>query len=606
MGRDSESKPSDRDSRRHHKDHSKDSTKDGSSKGSKYTTPSISASKVAMNVKVAKDALEKARKAELVQKQIQEHLQKINFTKNVFESTTPLGGKKLVFDSLGRILDESGNVVKSTPVIHSTLKVNRNLVAEKQKKEIQLEKSEKIAKKVQQSQYVDPSLNNLRRKRKKLFNFVEPGTYIKQERQLLRQMEERASGINKSSLIIQKKRLLEQQNKRLSTLYKLQQSKSEKDGKEEESNEVEKGDKEEADKEEGSAVEKDEGEGEQEQEKPSDDNEVNLMDLNPNLIPLRNNRLENKDSWDDDEPFVEWWDRGVIVLKTGEDPFKLQNLKKHQYIVNIDLNDLKINEDKFNHYIEHPVKLDGKRKKGTAQPLIQLTKKERKKLKRLRKQEKQRIIRDKITIGMIPPPPPKLKLSNLINVLKNQSAADPSKVEQQVKQQMEQRLKAHEQRNEERKLTKEQRSKKNAQKWQIKKNAEAEAALFTINSLSNFKLIKKIDTNAQQFHLSGTCIIMNNGPAFLIIEGSKLSIRRYTKLLLRRIKWNEYILEGDVDPSQNGCKQVWVGNVKKRSFPHWTVNYVDCDEQIEDILKPFKALHYFEMVQKYRDPLEDV
>ncbi|BAM42170.1 U4/U6-associated splicing factor [Theileria orientalis strain Shintoku] len=490
-----------------------------------------------MNVKVAKDALEKARKAELVQKQIQEHLQKINFTKNVFESTTPLGGKKLVFDSLGRILDEAGNVVKSTPVIHSTLKVNRNLVAEKQKKEIQLEKSEKIAKKVQQSQYVDPSLNNLRRKRKKLFNFVEPGTYIKQERQLLRQMEERASGINKSSLIIQKKRLLEQQNKRLSTL---------------------------------------------------------------------NNRLENKDTWDDDEPFVEWWDRGVIVLKSGEDPFKLQNLKKHQYITNIDLNDLKINEDKFNHYIEHPVKLDGKRKKGTAQPLIQLTKKERKKFKRLRKQEKQRIIRDKITIGMIPPPPPKLKLSNLINVLKNQSAADPSKVEQQVKHQMEQRLKAHEQRNEERKLTKEQRSKKKAQKWQIKKNAEAEAALFTINSLSNFKLIKKIDTNAQQFHLSGTCIIMNNGPAFLIIEGSKLSIRRYTKLLLRRIKWTEYILEGDLDASQNSCKQVWVGNVKKRSFPHWTVNYVDCDEQIEDILKPFKALHYFEMVQKYRDPLEDV
>lgn len=127
---------------------------------------------------------------------------------------------------------------------------------------------------------------------------------------------------------------------------------------------------------------------------------------------------------------------------------------------------------------------------------------------------------------------------------------------------------------------------------------------------------------------------MNNGPSFLVIEGnhrysnilwdflentlfyiylpfniflgSKLSIRRYTKLLLRRIKWTEYPLEDEIDASQNTCKQLWVGNVKKRTFPHWTVNYVDCDEQIEDILKPHKALHYFEMVKKYRDPLEDI
>uniref|UniRef100_A0A3B0NFG0 U4/U6-associated splicing factor, putative n=1 Tax=Theileria annulata TaxID=5874 RepID=A0A3B0NFG0_THEAN len=603
MGKYSDTRSSDSRSRRDQKvflsinipfqDNEKSYSKIQSSESKIPSTPSIPASKVAMNVMVAKDALEKARKAELVQKQIQEHLQKINFTKKLIPAPSSLGVKNLMFDSFGRVLDQSGNLVKTAPVIHSTLKVNRNLVVEKQKRELQIEKSEKLAKRIQQTNYTDPSLNNLKRKKRKLLKFVEPGTYIKQERQLLRQMEDKALGINKSRLIIQKKKLLDQQNQRLSALYNLQKSKGDQEKEEDEQNEPD-------------------GADETKELNHTGANEVNLQDLNPNLIPLRTNKLENKDSWvlyfnsDDDEPFLEWWDRGVIILKNGEDPFRLQNLKKHQYITNINLNELQINEDRFNNYIEHPVKLDGKRKKGVNVQLTQLTKKERRKARTRRRQERQTTIRNNILIGLIPPPPPKLKMSNLMDVLKNQTAADPSKVEQMVKQQMEERLRAHEKRNEDRKLTKEQRSKKNAQKWQIKKNAEAEAALFTINSLSNPKLLKKIDTNAQQFHLSGTCIIMNNGPAFLVIEGSKLSIRRYTKLLLRRIKWSEYPLEDDIDASQNTCKQVWVGNVKKRSFPHWTVNYVDCDEQIEDILKPHKALHYFEMVQKYRDPLEDI
>ncbi|EAN31700.1 pre-mRNA processing factor 3 (PRP3) family protein [Theileria parva strain Muguga] len=604
MGKHSDSRSSDSRSRRHEKENETNYSKSKPSEskfdhiyfptnhitlGKTPSTPSIPASKVAMNVMVAKDALEKARKAELVQKQIQEHLQKINFTKKLIPAPSSLGVKNLMFDSFGRVLDQSGNLVKTAPVIHSTLKVNRNLVVEKQRKELQIEKSEKLAKRVQQTQYTDPSLNNLKRKKRKLLKFVEPGTYIKQERQLLRQMEDKALGINRSRLIIQKKRLLDQQNQRLNAMYNLQNSKDDQDKDEDEQNEPDVAD-----------------ETKEINHTESESNEVNFQDLNPNLIPLRTNKLENKDSWDDDEPFVEWWDRGVIILKSGEDPFKLQNLKKHQYITNVNLNELKINEDRFNNYIEHPVKLDGKRKKGLNIVPTQLTKKERRKARTLRRKQRQKEIRDKIAIGSIPPPPPKLRMSNLVNVLKNQTAADPSKVEKMVKKQMEDRLRAHEKRNEDRKLTKEQRSKKNAQKWQIKKNAEAEAALFTINSLANPKLLKKIDTNAQQFHLSGTCVIMNNGPSFLVIEGSKLSIRRYTKLLLRRIKWTEYPLEDEIDASQNTCKQLWVGNVKKRTFPHWTVNYVDCDEQIEDILKPHKALHYFEMVKKYRDPLEDI
>ncbi|AFZ81219.1 pre-mRNA processing factor 3 PRP3 domain-containing protein [Theileria equi strain WA] len=534
--------------------------------------PSASSSKVAMSVMAAKDALEKAKKAEQVQKQIQEHLKKINLTKKLLPTTANLGIRPLLLDSLGQVLDESGNVLKQKPIIHSTLKINRNLTLEKQKKEV-VEKSAKIAEKAERTQYMDPTLNTIKKRKRAAFNFVEPGTYIKQERQLQRQQEQKAYGLNKNNLAMQKKLVLEQQDQRSNARLKLSIA----------------------------------------EEKGISVGEVteDLSSINPNLIPIKKGlKLEKKDSWDDEEPSLEWWDRGVILLKNGEDPFKTANAKKHQFLVNIDPEECVINDKKFTTYIEHPCKLDGKKKKPNQIPEIILTKKERKRLRRLKRQERLKKIQDKIRIGILPPPPPKLKLSNLMRVLKDQSVADPSKVEKQVREQMEERLRNHEKRNEERKLTPEQRSKKHAKKWQLGKHEDIEAALFTLKSLANPRLLFKVDKNAQQFHLTGCCVLVNNGPAFVVVEGSKLSIKRYTKLLMRRIKWDDYELQSDIVNLQktddNFCKHVWVGSVKKRNFPHWSVYPVECDEEIVELLKQFKALHYFEMVQKYRDPLDDI
>lgn len=523
---------------------------------------------------MARDALEKAKKAELVQKQIQEHLKKFNFEQKLLPSTTCFGARPLLIDHLGRILDESGNVVNQRPVIHSSLKVNRNLEIERQRKAPGAPKpAPSTSKRANDQQYVDPSLTVKRRKRIS-FKPVEPGSYVKQERQLQRQLEDRAFGINKKNLMVQKKRILEKQNQRLNAILKMSLAK----------------------------------EGVDLEDLP------NVEEIDPNKIPIgQNQRLDKLNSWDEEEPVLEWWDRGVILLRTGEDPFKALGAKRHQPIVDVDPAACVVNNNKFTIYIQHPCKLDGRKRRAPAAPNVILTKKERKRLRRKKRQERLKRIQDKIRIGILPPPPPKLKLSNLMNVLKNQSVTDPSRVEQQVRRQMEERLRGHEERNEARRLTPEQRARKQAKKWQVGKHEDIEVALFMLKSLANSKLLFKVDINAQQYHLTGCCIVVNQGFSIIVVEGSKLSVRRYCKLLLRRIKWEEYELEEPPNDPSNPftandafCKHIWTGNVKKKNFSHWSVSFLECEEEIPEALKPFKATHYYDMILKYRDPLEDV
>lgn len=355
-------------------------------------------------------------------------------------------------------------------------------------------------------------------------NFVEPGSYIKQERQLQRQMEDKALGIDHKNIQGYKKRVLELQDRRLNAKHRLELA-----------------------EERGVA--------------PTDVTDK-LEELNPNLIPLKaGSRLENKDSWvsplllsidlpqGDDEPWLEWWDRGIILLNTGEDPFKTMNARKHQTLdIKPDL--CMINDKKFNNYIEHPCKMDGRKRKLKETPAIMLTKTERKKLRRRKRQEMFKKIQDKIRIGLIPPPPPKLKLSNLMRVLKDQSVADPSKVEKQVREQMEERLRNHEMRNEERKLTPEQRSKKHAKKWQVGKNDEIEAALFTLKSLDNPKMLFKVDVNAQQFHLTGCCIVASHAPSIVVVEGESTHTSHKT------IVCREQTLHKEIHQTANAAHKV--------------------------------------------------
>lgn len=86
----------------------------------------------------------------------------------------------------------------------------------------------------------------------------------------------------------------------------------------------------------------------------------------------------------------------------------------------------------------------------TAPPTVtQELKKLRTQRRLAREQEKQELIRQ----GLLEPPAPKVRISNLARVLGEEAAADPTAIEAEVRRQMEERAAAHADRNLARKLT---------------------------------------------------------------------------------------------------------------------------------------------------------
>lgn len=94
-----------------------------------------------------------------------------------------------------------------------------------------------------------------------------------------------------------------------------------------------------------------------------------------------------------------------------------------------------------------------------------LTPAERKKLRRRNRQDRAQEIRDKIQMGLLQPPPPKVKFSNLMRIMGDEQLANPTQVEARVKAQTAQRRAEHEARNDANKLNDEERKAKKKQRY---------------------------------------------------------------------------------------------------------------------------------------------
>jgi len=303
-------------------------------------------------------------------------------------------------------------------------------------------------------------------------------------------------------------------------------------------------------------------------------------------------------------PDVEWWD--MPFLK--ED----MNGQKRAYT--------EVNVEKITPYVEHPIPIKNSNEKDApdAAAMMHLTPKERNKLRRLKRQERTQEIRDKIKMGILQPPPPKVKMSNLMRVLGDEVIADPSTVERKVRQQVEQRRKEHEQRNEARKLPAEERKAKKRQKWMAENEMTTQVLVFKIKDLANKRHLFKIDMNAQQFHLTGCCITCTGVANIVIVEGGPRAIKRYKKLMMRRIKWTEDTKDVDDDDDdddeeevtapklQDHCVLIWEGVNKLRSFKNWKVTHARSEQEARRTLGDRGAEHYWEMLARYRDPRTDV
>ena len=251
------------------------------------------------------------------------------------------------------------------------------------------------------------------------------------------------------------------------------------------------------------------------------------------------------------------------------------------------------------------------------QPVLHLTKKERKRQLKLRRQEKQRELQDLQAAGLIPAPEPRLTLRNFIQVLGDQAFVDPSQMEQKVMEQVQARQRAHLERNEANKLTKEQRAAKRERKIQEDTTTGVTVAVFYVKDMSHPYHRAKVDLNAQQYKISGGVLECQNPPlACVICEGGPKAIKKYSRLMLVRMKWTgpddvQDLEDEDVEGEEDGeyktqkfnpdnkCDLVWQGMAVKPLFKGFFFQSCETSDQARKVLKNKGVAHYWDQLLRH-------
>lgn len=302
-------------------------------------------------------------------------------------------------------------------------------------------------------------------------------------------------------------------------------------------------------------------------------------------------------------PAIEWWDEGLV---NGTDYEGLDAPGK-------------INYDAITEYVQHPILLEPPQEKNmpAAKPMY-LTKKEQAKLRRQKRNEDHKEEQAKIRLGLKPPPPPKVKKSNLMRVLGQEAVKDPTAVEARVNREVAQRAEDHDVANEERKLTHEEKLAKIAAQQEADAARGVKVCVFKIDNLSYRKHRYQIDINAKQNALTGITIL-NPKMNLVIVEGGVHSIKAYKKLMLNRIRWTEnsapqgkeavqkeddhdwlYTLDETGQPkdlSTNTCVLVWEGDEKARAYKFWGSKVCETDGEAKEWLGRQKMENMWTLAQ---------
>lgn len=268
-----------------------------------------------------------------------------------------------------------------------------------------------------------------------------------------------------------------------------------------------------------------------EQRRQREAQEAEGADFDANLVPLGTRAQTSMDTNVTDKkpvvPDVEWWDAKILIDKTSYEGGEIR-------------------EDKITHYVEHPVLLEPPAEAPPPPPQpLKLTKKEIKKLRTQRRIARENEKQDLIRQGLLEPPKPKVKISNLMRVLGAEATADPTAIEAEVRRQMAERAAAHEDRNLARQLTPAERREKKLKKLLDPapgSGAGAEVthvAVYKVGDLSSPQLRFKVEVNAKENHMTGIALCVSGKFSVVIVEGGPKTQRRYEKLMLRRIQWDK-------------------------------------------------------------------
>jgi U4/U6 small nuclear ribonucleoprotein PRP3 len=324
---------------------------------------------------------------------------------------------------------------------------------------------------------------------------------------------------------------------------------------------------------------------------------------------------------DEQSPMTtEWWDDDFLPKdkRRGHKPKTMLSLKKDKDTEEVDLFEyLDTKHCKTMQYVQHPphVKALAGLDNGEGITLpVYFTKKERKRIRKTARQEKEREKREMIMMGLAPAPEPKLKLSNFMKVLGEQAVADPTKLEQTVMKQVLQRQLEHEMRNQAAKLTPAERRAKNIKKFREDTSNEVQIAIFGVRDLADMKHRYKVDVNAQQLNLSGIVLVCKDERITLVVaEGGPKGVKKFTRLMLHRIAWNEKCVDigeevskhADVsdDEDQDGatswtnqCNVLWRGVLAKRTYNGFKFQEAKTGNGARKVLESKGVAHYWDIV----------
>ena len=243
-----------------------------------------------------------------------------------------------------------------------------------------------------------------------------------------------------------------------------------------------------------------------------------------------------------------------------------------------------------------------------------LTKREQRKLRRQRRAAEQQDKRDRIKMGLLPPEPPKVKLSNLMRVLTSEAVSDPTKIEARVRREIAARKDAHERQNAERKLTPEQRRDKQQRSKQIDETKGIYCHVYKVKHLISPRHKFKLRRNALDHALTGV-VIFHPTMALIVVEGSGKALKQYKRLMTVRIDWTDpadptapesadkqdpdlatatasapvafkhlTTSQENVDWSTNTCQLIFEGPIRQRYWSAFRAHAAPTDQAARDAL----------------------
>lgn len=271
-----------------------------------------------------------------------------------------------------------------------------------------------------------------------------------------------------------------------------------------------------------------------------------------------------------------------------------------------DVEEGKVKEEKIVHLVEHPVPIEPPAEPAPPPPQpLKLTKKEQKKLRTQRRLAKEKDRQEMIRQGLLEPPKSKVKMSNLMKVLGAEATQDPTKLEYEIRSAAAEREQAHTDRNLARKLTPAELREKKAKKlFDDSTTIETIVSVYRVLDLSHAPTRFKVDKNAEQNRLTG-CAVMTDAMCVVIVEGGAKSIKRYNKLMTRRINWAaavKEVTEEDIDEGPqrpNKCDLVWQGSVASQNFDKFILQRFRSAAAARKYLADANVGHYWDLAVNF-------